>query len=485
MKLYLASLLVASSASAATYHVAPNGNDAADGSTPTPWATIQHAADRVHPGDTVLVSAGTYSGFVVSASGNATARITFTGDGAVNIDGAATANRDAIEVDGGYVTIQGFTVTHAARAGISVITSDHVTIRNNKTDQNAKWGIFTAFANDVDIENNEASRSGAQHGIYDSNASDGAVIRGNKVWGNAMCGIHMNGDISQGGNGLITNALVENNYIYDNGTLGGSAINGDGVQHATIRNNVLDGNHASGVSLYQIDAAAPSIGNVVVNNTIRMATNARFAINIQDGSTNNTLVNNILLDAAPNRGAIDIDTASLPGLVSDHNTGTDAWSIDGTVSTLAAWKSRTGGDAHSFVATEAQLFATGKLELRDGSPAIDAGQATDAPATDFAGTARPQGAGFDIGAYEHCTGPCTQGTGGGSGSDTGAGSGGGSNTGGGDTGGGGTGGSDGQGSNYSGPTDGSSAGGCSAGGTAGLAVAGLLLVPLRRRRRRC
>jgi hypothetical protein len=478
MKLLFASLLVASSASAATYHVATNGSDSGDGSTAHPWLTIQHAADRVQPGDTVSVSAGTYTGFTIEQSGTQAAPITFSGTGTVNIDGAATSNRDAIEVDGAYVAIEGFTVTHATRAGISVIVADHVTIRGNKTDQNGKWGIFTAFANNVDIEDNETSRSGEQHGIYASNASDGPVIRGNKVWGNAMCGIHMNGDISQGGNGLITNAVVENNYIYDNGTAGGSAINGDGVVSSVIRNNVLDGNHASGISLYQIDAGAPSTGNQVINNTIRMASSARFAINIQDGSTGNTLRNNILLDAASNRGAIDIDSASLSGLASDHNTGTDAWSIDGNVMTLAAWKSRTGGDAHSFVATETQLFAAGTLELRDGSPAIDSGDASGAPATDFAGTTRPQGAGVDIGAYEHCTGSCTQGTG--SGSDTGAGS----DAGSGDTGGGDTGSGGDQGSDYVGPPHTSSGGGCSTGGTAGLLALGLLVVPLRRRPRR-
>jgi hypothetical protein len=41
------------------------------------------------------------------------------------------------------------------------------------------------------------------------------------------------------------------------------------------------------------------------------------------------------------------------------------------------------------------------LHLRAGSPAIDAGSATLAPNADRDGTARPQGAGFDVGAYEH------------------------------------------------------------------------------------
>jgi hypothetical protein len=37
--------------------------------------------------------------------------------------------------------------------------------------------------------------------------------------------------------------------IYGNGEKGGSAINCDGVQDSLIRNNLLYGNHASGISL--------------------------------------------------------------------------------------------------------------------------------------------------------------------------------------------------------------------------------------------
>jgi len=50
----------------------------------------------------------------------------------------------------------------------------------------------------------------------------------------------------------------------------------------------------------------------------------------------------------------------------------------------------------------------GDFVPRADSPAVDHGTATDAPPTDLAGNARPQGAGIDLGALERCDGPCMQ-----------------------------------------------------------------------------
>ncbi len=60
----------------------------------------------------------------------------------------------------------------------------------------------------------------------------------------------------------------EANIIYNNGRTGGSGINGDGVQSSRIDNNLLYDNHASGISLYQIDGGQPSRNNFVAHNTI-------------------------------------------------------------------------------------------------------------------------------------------------------------------------------------------------------------------------
>ena len=403
-------LAVPGSALAATYHVTTTGDDAAAGTAAAPWRTIQRAADAVAPGDTVSIHAGSYPGFVVTARGTEAAPIAFVGDGDVRILGAATAHRDAVLVQGGaWIRIEGLTVTGAQRAGISALDCDHVTVRRNRVDANGRWGVFSSFCDDLVVEDNVASRSGTEHGIYASNSADRPVIRRNVVWGNTRCGIHLNGDVHFGGDGVISGAVIEDNVITDNGRGGGSGINGDGVTGARIRNNVLDGNHASGISLYRIDGGAASTGNHVVNNTIRMASDGRWAINLQDGAGGNTLRNNILLHAGSARGAIDACATCVTGLVSDHNVVVGRFLVGGVPTDLAGWRARTGGDAATVVATAAALFtdpAAGDLTLRAGAPAIDRGVAAGAPARDIAGTPRPQGAAVDIGAYEACDGPC-------------------------------------------------------------------------------
>ena len=235
------------------------------------------------------------------------------------------------------------------------------------------WGILTGFVDDLDIEDNATTGSIVQHGIYVSNSGDRPIVRNNLVVGNHDSGIQINADINQGGDGIITGAVVSGNIIFNNGTGGGSAINLDGVQNSRVENNLLYNNHFSGISLYQIDGAEPSMNNTVVNNTVDQASDGQWAMNIQDGSTGNTLRNNIFVSSHPFRGAIDISSNSLSGFSSDYNAVISRFTTDGgnSVKTLAQWQAATGQDAHSLVSSAAGARpdpANGNYRLLANSP---------------------------------------------------------------------------------------------------------------------
>jgi hypothetical protein len=406
-------------AAAATHHVAPGGDDRAAGDEAHPWQTLQHAADTVGAGDVVEVAPGDYRGFDLRASGTENAPIVFHGGAGVRLTQDNPVTPDGVNVeDASWVVIDGFEASGRTRTGFRAAVCSHVTLRNLHGDANGRWGILTGHCDDLLIEDCEMSRSVAEHGIYVSNSGDRPVIRRNHVWGNHANGIHMNGDESQGGDGIITGALVEANVIHGNGAAGGSGINCDGVQDSTFRNNVLFDDHGSGISLYQIDAGGPSTGNLVINNTIVQAEDGRWAVNLQDAATGNTVLNDVLLSLHPFRGAIDASADSLPGLHSDHNVVIDRFSPDDdAVMDLATWRAQTGQDAHSIAAELGQVIVSAiDLHLVAGSPAIDAGTSDRAPPDDVEGTRRPQGRAVDAGAYELGAPGGSGGSGGGSGS---------------------------------------------------------------------
>lgn len=396
-----------SSVQAATYEVSTAGSDANAGTAAAPWKTLQKAANVVNPGDIVLVNNGTYAGFRLRRSGTSAARITIKSKTKwgtkITSTGPSGDPDNIVLLSASYVTIDGFEVSTAPRAGICVRsmgddtgadTTDDI-VQNCYSHDNglpsggAHDGIFTGFARNFTAQYNVVANNG-EHGIYVSNSADNPIVRGNTSYGNRNCGIQLNADQYTGDgaqDGLISNWLVENNVIYNNGTGGGAGINLDGDINGIARNNLIYNNLATGIALYGIDGAQASNHNLIVNNTIYNPNSTRAAVLIADGANSNIVFNNILYS----KYGIEIDAAT--GTQHDYNL---VKNIDG--GSLSA---------HESSPAPSTLFinlAGNDYHLAAASPALNKGVSTfggkNAPAVDIEGITRPQGATFDIGCYE-------------------------------------------------------------------------------------
>jgi hypothetical protein len=374
-----------------TFVVSPTGNDSADGET-APWRTLQHACNSVRAGDVVVVRPGRYVGMSCAPLGTEDRPIVFHAETGAIIDTRNVFTEDGINLEGGaYVTIEGFEVIGTDRAGIRSVTNHHITIRNNKSDGNYMWGIFSSYSDYIRIENNETSRSLVEHGIYVSHSTMRPVIRYNISWGNKTNGIHLNSGHSPE---LVDGALVENNVIYGNGENGGSAINCDGIQNAVIRNNLAYGNHWSGLSLYHYTSDVDATNNLVVNNTI--VAGGYYGMNLKDPG--NTFYNNIF-------DSVSMRPEARVGYHADYNIITSQYiSLDGGNLTvpLAQWQSTTGQDQHSRNLAASLLFldvAARNFRLLVPGPAAGAGTIFQTPPVNVEGSPRRTDGLVDIGAY--------------------------------------------------------------------------------------
>ncbi|WP_437528507.1 right-handed parallel beta-helix repeat-containing protein [Sorangium sp. So ce726] len=413
--------LVQRGALAATYYVDCGiGDDDGEGDADDPWQTLQFAVDNIDDGDTIIVRPGLCEGCRIGESGAPGAgRKTLRAEPGVTIEepGNDNAHGSHIEVElfGGTVShwiIEGFELANAERSGADLRGTSDITVRYCYVHDSGQTGIFTAFSDDAVIEHNESAFNG-EHGVYTSNSGDRPQIRGNLFHHNASAGVHMNGDRRfKPGDGVITGATVEENKIWENGTLGASAINCDGVSDSIFRNNLLYRNHASGISLYAVDGSQGSSRNQVYNNTIVMAADSRWVINIPRSKGNisdpvgNKIKNNILYTPRADRGSILIYQPTIAGFESDYNVVVNRFSTNGGTSiiNLSTWRSR-GYDTHSLLASPTDLFVDPDhpikpdFHLRPGSVAIDSGTAVPV-LIDLDGVPRPQGPRWDIGAYE-------------------------------------------------------------------------------------
>lgn len=393
---------------ATTYYVSIKGNDSNLGTTEDkPFRTIQKAADLLKAGDTVLIMQGTYGGFrIVDKHGRADAWIVFKPYPGQEVildsytNNYATGWGNDVRISGSsYIEINGFKMTDsnprydsdsfadysqgANRDAIKIDMSgntppSYIRIIKNHIYRIGFGGIYSTYwsyhcefiANYIHNVGLSKRGNGMYIGGYDH------IIRGNIIHNAYGDGIHVYTEASGVASDRI---LIENNVFYNNGhndygkgydNYGSNGIaKGDGIilysgKNSVVRNNLVYGNYNWGIRIRNNNAT-------VVNNTSYY--NRLQGIYVYDDVSNTIIRNNISyknqgLDGY--RGEYYIG----PGNIQDHNLfGIDPLFVDPE-----------HGDFH----------------LQAGSPAIDTGIPILGFDTDSDSTARPQGGGWDIGAYE-------------------------------------------------------------------------------------
>jgi hypothetical protein len=349
-------------ADGAELHVAPSGDDNAAGTEGAPLATLQEAASRAQAGDTVLVHGGVYKGHLyLRRSGEPDRPIVFKNapGGRSVFDGQSEGRIEMQAEEGwqkpiGWITIEGFEVK-GGWDGIKFYNAHNIVLRGNYIHDNLNQGIL-GNGHHVRIEGNviaqngfkpDNERSNLEHGIY-CTGSDftivNNVIRSNKAYGIQVAGYPFKSDYHAGREFAdARHWLISNNTIALNENRAGIVIWQEGAADCVIQNNIFYNNavHLGGGDVQGIDFVAAGGGHVIRHN----------------------------LFFSPGRTSLGERWSQAAGNIEDRDpVFVDADELD--------------------------------FHLRENSPAIDAGISEDAPATDLEGTARPQGSGVDIGAYE-------------------------------------------------------------------------------------
>lgn len=346
--------------SAHQLYVATTGSDSNPGTQMSPFKTISHAGTVAKPDTTVHVAKGTYTENVVTkVSGSATGRIRYVSDDHWGAQIVGTGTESAWQNNGDYVDIVGFDVSGSGRLGILNLGSHDLIAANHVHDLKVSGGC------------NGGGGGGIDNGDYTKSDDD--------VIGNWVHDVGVPGACNKV-QGIYTSNLrgrIMNNVVY--------RVSGFGIHlwHAAtgvkiINNTVFaNGNASVGGGIVIGDGDAP--GGVVLDNTV---------------VANNLVVHNpaasIVEYCYPGQNCIGPSNKIVNNLV--FGNGQPISLLVGTA---------TGTVTADPKLVNYQADGSGDYHLTAGSPAIDAGSALDAPSTDYDGKPRPNGAGYDIGAYEY------------------------------------------------------------------------------------
>jgi hypothetical protein len=379
----------------ATLYVATTGSDTNPGTVAAPLLTIQQAVNLAKPGDTVIVADGTYgpnghytcgdicsqNGYAAPVvfynSGTASAPITIAAQnkwGAIldcNLPYGYTGNgTDGVRAcdtyfdfqgNASYITIQDFQITRGYWSGSNV---------NGANNHNIKF--LRNHFHDI----------GNRHYVVPSGSESYGIV--GVYAGTPTSYLSFDGNIFNNIGRLPTSGQSATDYNHDHGLY---IYNGP----YTITNNLFYNNTAG----WGIQVSPGTHDTSILNNTFAYKNPQRDGqIMLWGNNSNITIENNIFYQ--PRNYAIGTWQASETNTLIGTNiiccSGVGVIDSAGTGSVIA----------NDPLNVDPMFVAPSNFDfhLQSTSPAIDTGLTIPLIATDLDGVLRPQGLGYDLGAYE-------------------------------------------------------------------------------------
>lgn len=354
LAVFLSALSIAASAHAATYYVATTGSDSGAGATNSPFKTIAYAYSKANAGDTIIVKSGVYTeykagygGLYLNKDGTASAPITIKsevpGGAIIDVQGKAPLG---LYMSGDYNIVEGFKITNAQEVAAGVYGKGNQIISTEMYHNGTNYDPTSSFGGG---------------GIFTSKTSSNTVMSGNYIHNNGRAGSNLDHGLYLCGD----NEVVTNNIVTNNAANGLQIAGYDTVSNMKVYNNIFAYNGKAGIILWQALAGIDIKNNILYSNQ-----KAGIATYNATGS-GVSLTNNIYYG----------------------NGSKNTFIMEGSGIVLS----------EPGAVQQDPLFVnpgSGDFGLQAGSPAIDTGVTLAQVPTDFTGKARPEGAAYDIGAFE-------------------------------------------------------------------------------------
>lgn len=390
-----------------TYFVSGSGSNSGSGTLTQPWQTIAYGVSMLQPGDTLYVRQGTYDGyFNIQVNGlptNETVVSNYLNEQVI-IDGSLVSANPSnpnlpnlVTIIGQHVVFKGFKLQFAANRSL-VTGADYITLHSLEIRNGYGSGITVFQCSHNKIINCSI------HDLYDYN---------DPVTGGG--GGNSDGIKITAGNTLpypnFGYTIVKNNIIYN--------ISDDGIDTWSSRGNRIEANKvyhtgytnagngflgtlqlaAGDGNGYKIGGGGQSGQNVVFNN---ISFQNRYAGFDGNSGIQNKLYNNTSFDEPIGFRALGADYTLKNNLAYNNSQSIFTFaSLYPTNSTTNSWELNISNPVFVSLNPNNTTFLT----LNSSSPAVDAGVSliTEGVNTDYNGTVRPQGLGFDLGAFEFQT----------------------------------------------------------------------------------